>query len=109
MMSKKYATTIELRGGEAEVVVEYVVHKGRAGRTYGPPEKCYEAEPAWVEIIDVTYGGNHITDNLPESQIEALQREIEESEQEERDYLEQEYADMRRKDARYPDYWEKYV
>lgn len=67
----KYGTTIELRGGDAEIVVEYTAHKGQSSGLHGP------AEPAWIEIDAVTYGGCTITDDLRESQIEALQQEIE--------------------------------
>jgi 2-methylcitrate dehydratase PrpD len=76
--AKTYTTTIELRGGDAEIVVEYDYYKGSPGRTYGPPELCYPSEPAHVEIIAVTYGGVTITDSLSESQLESLEQEIEE-------------------------------
>ena len=105
-MSKKYKTTIELRGGDAEVVVEYDAHKGHPGRTYGPPENCFPAEPAWVEVIAVEYGGCTITDSLTGAQIESLADEIAAAEDDERAAQEQDYWDMRRKDARYPDYWD---
>ncbi len=102
-MSKKYQTTIELRGGEGLVVVEYTAHKadpgGKDGREYPP-------EPAWVEIEAVTYGGCTITDELSDIQIAALAEEIEVAEDDERIACEQDHWDNVRKDARYPEFWE---
>lgn len=39
--------------GETEIEVEIAVHSwGCSAQTYGPPESCYPAEGAEVEIID---------------------------------------------------------
>jgi hypothetical protein len=99
--AKTYTTTIELRGGDAEIVVEYDYFKGSPGRTYGPPELCYPSEPAHVEIIAVMYGGVTITDNLSESQIESLEQEIEEHLTERAAADEQDYWDNIRKERRH--------
>ena len=107
-MSKKHSTTIELRGGDAEIIVEYTAHKGQSSGLHGP------AEPAWVEIDAVTYAGITITDSLPKWQIERLQEEIEEELTAQRDFDEG-YAEYRRErngdagrelDARDIKYWE---
>ena len=110
----KYETTIELHGGDAEIIVEYDYYKGTPGRTYGPPEKCFPPEPSWVEIESVTYGEVTITDSLPESTILRLQEEIEEYIVAEQDFAEG-YAEYKREqsdeaakelDARNIEYWE---
>ena len=93
----KYATTIELRGGDAEIVVEYTAHKGQSSGLHGP------AEPAWIEIDAVTYGGCTITDALRESQIEALQQEIED------DITAAEEAAMERHDEQMREYRAEYL
>lgn len=67
----KFSTHIEM-----PVVVEYHYHKGTPGRTSGPPEHCYPAEPAWVEIESVSVNGVEIT--LDDKQAETLEQEIEE-------------------------------
>jgi hypothetical protein len=97
----KYTTTIELRGGDAEIVVEYDYFKGSPGRTYGPPERCYPSEPAHVEIIAVTYNGVTITDSLSESQIESLEQEIMDNMTERAAADEQDYWDNVRKERRH--------
>jgi hypothetical protein len=99
--AKIYTTTIEMRGGDAEIVVEYDYYKGSPGRTYGPPELCYPSEPAHVEIIAVTCVGVTITDSLSETQLESLEQEIEEHLTERLAADEQDYWDNVRKDRRY--------
>ena len=110
----KYEITIELHGGDAEIVVEYDYYKGTPGRTSGPPEKCFPPEPSWVEIDAVTYGGVTITDSLPAWQILRLQEEIEEDLLAKQDFDEG-YAEYQREktddfkrelDARNIEYWE---
>jgi hypothetical protein len=99
--AKTYTTTIELRGGDAEIVVEYDYYKGDPGRMYGPPELCYPSEPAYVDIIAVTYGGVTITDSLSESQLEALEQEIMDDITERAAADEQDYWDNVRKERRH--------
>ena len=105
---KTYHTTVEIRGYETPITVTYLAHKGRPGRTYGPPEDCYEAEPAYIEINTITNVGTNIEELLSDAQIATITEEIEESERDAEIADQQDYYDMKRKDARYPEYWEKY-
>lgn len=70
---------------EFPVLVEYDYHKGDPGRTSGPPEKCYPAEPAYVEITSVKVMGVEVT--LLQADMERIQQEIEDAitEREEQD------------------------
>lgn len=43
----------EVDGEEIEYEVTAHFHPGSPGRTSGPPDKCYPAEPAEIEIISV--------------------------------------------------------
>ena len=91
---------------EIAVDVIYAIHKGRPGRTYGPPEDCYEAEPAWVEIECVRDGSADITDKLRDKQITNLQQEIEDMLQAKAEADECDHADYVRNARRY-EFWER--
>ena len=113
----KYKTTIEMPSPEIEIVVEYTAHKGQSAGLHGP------AEPAWIEIDDVTYGSVTIIDELSDKQIAALAEEIEaditaaqeaaaerhdEQMREDRaEYLAETKRDLT--DARNIEYWEKFT
>jgi hypothetical protein len=52
-MAETFFRTAVLDDRETEIEVEIKVHSwGCAAQTYGPPENCYPAEGAEVEIID---------------------------------------------------------
>jgi hypothetical protein len=65
---------------EATVFVEYEYRPGDPGRTYGPPEKCYEGWPAEVEILKMHVNGTWIyaADVLPVSVLDKWAEQIEE-------------------------------
>jgi hypothetical protein len=74
-------TTITTQYGE--LTFDYT--PGRPGRTYGPPEKCYEAEPAEVCLIKLEVDGEVI--DPPEDIWEELETAAyEHIEKQERDY-----------------------
>jgi hypothetical protein len=84
---------------EFPVVVEYDYHKGHPGRTYGPPEKCYPEEPAYVEITSVKVLGVEVT--LEDADMERIQEEIETKITEQATADEQDYWDNVRKERRH--------
>lgn len=75
----KYTTTIQPadRHDEIEIVVEYDYHKGSPGRLSGPPEHCYPAEPAYVEIIAVMHKGVDIEPYLHDDTMIDIEQQIE--------------------------------
>ena len=95
--AKTYTTTIELRGGDAEIVVEYTAHKADDGG------RDYPSSPAWIEVDAVTYGGCTITDELSDAQIAALAEEIED------DITAGEEAAMERHDEQMREYRAEYL
>lgn len=107
-MSKKWKTTVQPadRNPEIEVIVEYDYHKGSPGRLWGPPERCYPPEPAYVEIINVMHGAIDIEQYLSDEAMTTIEWDIEQAEIAERDYQEGQHADMCRDDARNIEYWE---
>ena len=98
---KTYHTTVEIGGIEKRVAVTYLLHKGIPGRYSGPPEQCYESEPAWVEFDAIKVDGISVEHLLTDQQITDLQTEIEDYEQAERDFAESEYWDAKRDEARF--------
>jgi hypothetical protein len=46
--------------GDTEVPVEFKYSAGSPGRTYGPPENCYESEPEEVNLMGVFINGQWI-------------------------------------------------
>jgi hypothetical protein len=46
-------THLETWLGDATVTIEYEITFGSPGRTYGPPEKCYESTPDECVILQV--------------------------------------------------------
>lgn len=58
----------ELTGVEIELMVKCSVTPGHPGRTYGPPENCYPAEPPEVEDLKVYHvvGGGLV--EMPEAE-----------------------------------------
>ena len=46
--------------GDTEVPVEFEYSAGSPGRTYGPPEDCYESEPEEVNLLGVFINGQWI-------------------------------------------------
>lgn len=81
---------------EVTVVVEYDFHKGDTGKLSGPPEKCYPAEPAYVEITSVKVLGVEVT--LPQLDMERIQQEIEDKITEQAAADEQDHWDNVRKE-----------
>jgi len=64
-MSYVYHYTYEDKHGEEKAIeVHYTFSKGRPAKTYGPPENCYPAEDAEVDILYFAnpISGNEITD-----------------------------------------------
>ena len=57
-----------------EIVVQGDVRPGSPGRTYGPPEDCYEAESAEVDDIKATLNGQpfELTDSELDTADEAI-------------------------------------
>ena len=99
---------VEIRGFETAVDVHYTLHKGHPGRLYGPPEKCFEAEPAWVEIDKLrdTNTGTEIGEWISDHQITCIQQEIEDYLQAKMEADECDHADYIN-DARRYEFWER--
>ena len=88
------------RNPEFEVVVEYAHHKGDPGRYYGPPEKCYPAEPAYVEIISVKHNGVDIEQYLSDDIMTAIEQEAEADATAQAEYEQDQYFDAWRESQR---------
>lgn len=58
-MIRVHTLTLLCDDEDTEVSVDYVIHPGLAAKTYVPPENCYPAEPAEVEII---FTSSEVTD-----------------------------------------------
>lgn len=68
---------------ELEITVRGDVYGGSPGRTYGPPERCFEPEPARVEGITATLNGQPF--ELTESELETADEALQEKAGEEAD------------------------
>jgi predicted secreted Zn-dependent protease len=99
----KYTTTIQPadRHDEIEIVVEYDYHKGSPGRLSGPPENCYPAEPAYVEIISVMHNGVDIERYLHDDTMIDIEQAIEDHVTGQAAADEQDYWDNVRKERRH--------
>jgi hypothetical protein len=70
-------TTINTKYG----LLTFEYTPGRPARTYGPPENCYEAEPAEVSLVSLeTYNGmidppEHIWAELEEAAYEHMEKQ----------------------------------
>ncbi len=59
------------------VVLWRLIHPGHPGRTYGPPELCFPAEPPEFELVSVqVFGGELPLDNVPAPLRERLEEAI---------------------------------
>ena len=80
-MAETFFRTATRDDGKTEVEVEIAVLSwGCAAQTYGPPERCYPAEPPEVEIIDAWLLAD--SDNKDAPRIELTDAERERIEQE---------------------------
>ena len=57
----KGCNLLELPLGDSSAWVEFEFHAGRPGCYSGPPEKCYEDEPAEVLICQVLLNGGMVS------------------------------------------------
>lgn len=68
---------LELPLGDSSAWVEFEFHAGRPGCYSGPPEKCYEDEPAEIVICQALINGAMVSAEVfGEEQIERWEQQI---------------------------------
>lgn len=59
------------------VVLWRLIHPGHPGRTYGPPELCFPAEPPAFELVSVQVFGVELSlDNVPAALLDRLEEAV---------------------------------
>ena len=70
---RKFDTTIGIE--ELPIIVRYEFDVGDPGRTYGPPDTRYRAEPPTAVIVQVLAYGQNIRDILSPRILKQLEKE----------------------------------
>jgi len=107
-MHTHHQVYVEIRGVETCLDVTYTLHKGSPGLYSGPPEKCHESYPAWVEIDEIRDAntGANVGEWVSDHQVTCIQQEIEDYLQSKWEADECDHADYLR-DARNIEFWER--
>lgn len=81
MAKNTHTSTVDVTIDEVELVLDvtYVFHRGRPARLFGPPELCYEAEPAEVEVVKASVAGTDRVVDLHDDVVEMLSTRLLES------------------------------
>jgi hypothetical protein len=74
--SYKYRTFILHKDAEYTCVATFNAYPGDPGNTSGPPERCYEATPPEMELLDVKVDGMDMLPLLTEDEKIALEERI---------------------------------